>query len=138
MTSAERQQHRELHVVVRLADRVRAVVEHVHVDAGRQLGAELRQQRLDGVGDRDGVGAGLALDAERDGALLAVVRVEPRRGPLVLDAVDDRCRARSSRTGAPLRYATIIVLVLVGVHQLAGGLQRERLVRADDRCRSAG
>ena len=31
---------------------------------------ELRQQRLDRVGDRDGVGAGLALDAERDRALL--------------------------------------------------------------------
>ena len=70
MTSAERQRHGELHVAVRLANRVRAVVEHVHVDARRQLGAELRQQRLDGVGDRDRVGARLALDAERDRALL--------------------------------------------------------------------
>ena len=30
---------------------------------------ELRHQRLDGVGDLDRVGAGLALDAERDRAL---------------------------------------------------------------------
>ena len=56
----------------RLADRVRAVVEDVHVHAGGQLGAELRQQRLDRVGDRDGVGARLALDGEHDGALLVV------------------------------------------------------------------
>ena len=42
---------------------------------GGNLGAEGRQQVLDCVGDRDGVGSGLALDAEDDGALRAVVLV---------------------------------------------------------------
>ena len=50
---------------------------------------EQRQQLLDVVGHLDGVGAGLALDAENDGALLVVVRVEPGRGLVVLHAVDD-------------------------------------------------
>ena len=100
MTSPSVSSHGELHVAVRLADGVRPVVEDVHVDAGRQLGAELRQQRLDGVGHRDGVGAGLALDAERDAALLAVAGVEPRRGPL-----DPRRRRRPIRAprAAPAR-----------------------------------
>ncbi len=132
MTSAERQEHGELHVAVRLANRVGAVVEHVHVDAGRQFQLELRHQRLDRVGDGDGVGARLPLDAERDGALLAVLGVEPRGGALVLDAVDD-----VAQLAQPHRRAVAVgddhVLVLVGGHQLTGGLQREGLVRSDDR-----
>ena len=129
---AERQEHRELDVAVRLADRLRAVVEHVHVDARRQLGAELRHEPLDGVGDFDRVGAGLALDAERDGTLVRVAVVEPGRGSLVLDAVDNRSELleadrRAVAVGHDHR------LVLLGVHQLAGRLQRERLVRTDDR-----
>jgi hypothetical protein len=47
------------------------------VDARRQLGLKLRQQRLDGIGDCDGICAGLPLNAERDRSLLAVGSVEP-------------------------------------------------------------
>ena len=41
------------------------------------------------VGDLDGVHAGLPLERQVDGALPAVVRVEPRGVHRVLDAVDD-------------------------------------------------
>ena len=74
MTRAERQQHRELDVAVRLADGVERP--STSMDAGWQF-TELRHQVLHGVGDGDGVGAGLPLDAERDGALLAFGRIEP-------------------------------------------------------------
>jgi hypothetical protein len=60
------------------------------VHAGRQLRLELRQQVLHGIGHRDRVGAGLALDAERDGALCSPPRVEPGRRVRILGAVDDR------------------------------------------------
>ena len=85
----QRQQHGELHVAIRFANRVRAIVEDVHVDARRQLELPLRHQRLDGVGDGDGVGAGLALDAERNRPLRALGGVEPGRRALVFDAVLD-------------------------------------------------
>ena len=83
------QQHGELHVLERLADRVRAVVEDVHVDRGRQFRLEDGQQVLDAVGDFDGVGAGLALDGQNDGAAVAAVRVIPGRRLIVFHAVDD-------------------------------------------------
>ena len=56
---------------------------------GGSSAAEQRQQVLDAVGDLDGVGAGLALDGENDGAAVAFVRVEPGRGLIVFHAVDD-------------------------------------------------
>src|SRR5580765_4667470 len=85
-----------------------------------------------GISDLDGVGAGLALDAQRDGALFAFLRVEPGRRPLVLDAVFDRAElAEADRR--PVAIGHDHVLVFRGRHQLAGRLQRERLVRTDDR-----
>ena len=68
---AERQQHGELHVFVGFANGVRAVVEDVHLHRRGDLGAERGQQVLHCVGDGDGVGSGLALHAQDDGALRA-------------------------------------------------------------------
>ena len=64
------------------------VVRSVRIEtltADGQRGAELRQQRLDAVDDRDDVGAGLPLDVDDDGRRL----VHPRRLLDVLGAVDD-------------------------------------------------
>ena len=55
------------------------------LDRGRHLGAERRQPLAHRVDHRDGVGVGLALDREHDGALV----VEPARDLVVLDAVED-------------------------------------------------
>ena len=44
---------------------------------------------FDAVGDRDGVGAGLALDGQDDGARAVLMRVEPGGGLIVFDAIDD-------------------------------------------------
>ena len=88
----ERQAHGEQHVVVRLTNRVRAVVENVDVDRRRQLPANQRQQLLDAVGDFNRVGARLALHSQNDGPLavgLRVLRIKPRRRLVVLDAVLD-------------------------------------------------
>ena len=48
-----------------------------------------REQVLDAVGNGDGVGAGLALDGEDDGAAVELVFVEPGGGLVVFHAVDD-------------------------------------------------
>ena len=80
----QRQHQRELHLVHRIADPLRAVVQHFHVDAGRDLRAELRQQLADLVDHLDRVGAGLALDGEHDAALVVV----PGGHAVVLHVVD--------------------------------------------------
>jgi len=54
------------------------------------------------LGDLDGVGTGLALDGQDDGAAAAVVGVEPGGRLVVFDAVDDAAQL-SRRTGEPLR-----------------------------------
>ena len=55
-TRHERQHERELHVVHRLANRRRAVVHQLHLDAGRESASAASSiSRLDGVGDGDGV-----------------------------------------------------------------------------------
>ncbi len=48
------------------ADESRLVVEGLELDAGGQLGAELRDLSRDAVGDGDGVAGGLARDVEQD------------------------------------------------------------------------
>ena len=68
---------------------------------------------------------------------VAVVGVEPGRGLVVLDAVDDvaellQAHRRAVAVGDDQRP------VLRGVHQLSAGLQREGALRADDACRWAG
>ncbi len=58
----DRQQQRELHVVDGVADRDRAIVEHVQGRCARQLLVEARQQRLDAIDHLHRVGFGLAVD----------------------------------------------------------------------------
>jgi hypothetical protein len=101
------------------------------VDAGRQLRLKLRHQVLDRVRDGDGVGPGLALDAERDGALLALRRVVPRSRMRVFGAVDYVAElAQPDGRSVPVRDHH--VPEFGGVHELPGCLQRERAMRSDD------
>ena len=81
----DRQHEGELHVVQRLADRFRAVVENVELDASGQLRLEGRQKLANAIDDLDGVGARLPLDRQNDAARLIV----PADVLVVLDAVDD-------------------------------------------------
>ena len=76
----------ELHVVDALADRNAAVVERGHFNGCRQLFLKAWQRALDGVHRFDGVGAGLALDGQHDGAFIHVPCGDSR----VLDAIDRR------------------------------------------------
>jgi len=87
----KRDDERGLHVVHRVADRDRPVVEQVQLDGFRQRRFEARQQRQDVLGHLDRVGARLALDRQDDRALVDV----PGRGLVVLDAVDGPCRFRA-------------------------------------------
>ena len=68
---------------------MRAVVEDVERHGGGQLVLEGGQQSLDGVGDLDGVGAGLALDGQDDGPLGAVGVDIPGGHLVVFHAVGD-------------------------------------------------
>jgi hypothetical protein len=72
-------------IVDRLANGDRAIVEDVEVHGGRQLLAEARQERPDGVDDLDAVRAGLALDRQDHRALVVV----PAGDLVGLHAVDD-------------------------------------------------
>ena len=56
----------ELHVVHRLADRQRSVVDQVDFDRLRQLRLEARHQRAHGIDDLHGVGVRLPLHRQRD------------------------------------------------------------------------
>jgi hypothetical protein len=98
----DREDEGELHVVHGVADGDRAVHDGLEVDGGGELGAEGGQEGLHAVDDLDGIGAGLALNGEDDGAgllgaggergvfdALFIARVEPAEGFFVLDAVGD-------------------------------------------------
>src|SRR5215469_57061 len=122
---AERQDHGELHVLERLPDRVGAVVQDVHFDRRRQLGLEEGQKPLHADGNLYGVGAGLALDGENDGAAVALVGVEPGGGLIVLDAVQHVAEFFDADRGAAA-VGDDDGLVLVGGQKLAAGLQGER------------
>ena len=93
----QREQERDLHVVDRLADRQRPVVEDVSLTEA-EAAPEGGQDLLDCVDDLDRVRAGLPLDAEDDAAR-----------PLYQAAILSFCTlsttwpSSSSRTGAPLR-----------------------------------
>src|SRR6185369_1286308 len=84
----EGEQHGELHIRVAFADGVRTVVQNVHVDRRRQFVAEEREQIFHAVGYGDGVGAGLALYGQDDGAAIEFVFVEPGGGLIVFHAVE--------------------------------------------------
>ena len=104
----ERDDHRDLDVAERRADRHRAILPDAQVHRRRQLRLERRQHRADGVGDLDDVGARLLLHLQRDRALPAVLRVEPRAPA----SSSRRCRRRwrPGRAGpaARSRYARTI------------------------------
>jgi len=102
------------------------------VDRGRQLTFEDRQQTLDAVGDGDGVGAGLALNGQDDGAVAVVVVVEPRGRLVVFHAVDDVAQLLQAHRGAAA-IGHHHRPVLRGVHQLAAGHEGKGALRADDR-----
>src|ERR1017187_458967 len=128
---AERQDHGELDVVVAFADAIGAVVEDVHVHRGRQLVAEDREQVFHAVSDFDGVGSGLALDGENDGAARELALVEPGGGLIVLDAVDDGAEFVEAH-GRAVAVCDDDGFVLVGGEQLAAGLEGKGALRADD------
>ena len=126
------QRQRELHVVHGVADRRRAVVEHVQGGAARQLAFEARQQRLDAVDHLDRVGLRLTEYAEQDRAGSVV----PARGLVVLDRVrHHREVAKPHRPAVAGRDDD--VAELVGVRQLGLRLDGQRLLgvlqRADRR-----
>ena len=75
--------------MIGLANGFRPIVKNAHVDGGRQLRFENRQELLDAVGHLDSVGSWLALDGENDGSLAAAGAVKPRRRFIVFHAVDD-------------------------------------------------
>ena len=80
-----RHHQRELHVVHRVADRLRPVAQDAELDGRRQQPVELRQHPVHGVGDGDRVGVRLALNGDDDGA--HAVELGPRL--VVLDRVVD-------------------------------------------------
>src|ERR1035438_3095516 len=128
---AEGQDHSELDVLVAFADAVGAVVEDIHVHRGRQLVAEDGEQVLDAVGNFDGVGAGLALDGENDGAAAELALVEPGGGLIVLHAIDDGAEFIEAHGGS-VAIGHHDRLVLVRVEQLAAGLEGKGALRTDD------
>ncbi len=79
------QQQFVLHVAHGGADGLRAVSEHLDLDACRQAFGEVWQQRLDAVDHVDHIRAGLALDVDQH----RLVAIGPGRQALVLGAIDD-------------------------------------------------
>ena len=80
----QRDEQGDLHIVHRLADRHRAVVECVHLDGCGQQRRERCDRRLDAVRDLHRVRPRLTLDCQNDGALAVV----PARVAGVLHVVD--------------------------------------------------
>ncbi len=64
---------------------------------------EAGQQVLDGVGDGDGVGAGLALNSEDDGALVFWLFLRNQEAVLSSSTLSTTRPSSSRRTGEPLR-----------------------------------
>ena len=128
---AQREHHGELDVLVGFANGVGAVVEDIQVDRRRQLGAEGGQQALDAVGDLNGVGAGLALDGQDDGAAAVLVLVVPGGGLIVFDAVDYLAEFLQAH-GRALAVGHHHRPVLRRGHQLPAGLQGEGPLRPDN------
>ena len=85
----QRDEQRDLDVVDRVADRLRAVEHDVHRDARGQLLLERWQQLAHRLVPPHGVGSRLLLNRQHDRALVD----EPGRGLVVLHAVEDACRA---------------------------------------------
>ena len=122
----QRQHHRRPDVPERGANALGTLAQQREVDRRRQLRLKRRQQRLDRVGELDDVAARLAhhLQADRAGSA-ELRRVDPRAGPVVLDAVDDRRDLREPHGRAvPIRDDERPERR--GVHELPAGLDVER------------
>ena len=108
------QQQFVLHIAHRSADGLRAVGEHLDLDAGRQALGQVRQQGLDAVDHIDDVGTRLTLHVDQ----YRLVAVGPGGQAFVLGAVDDLGDILQAQRGA----------VLVAEDQLAVFLDRFQLV----------
>jgi hypothetical protein len=120
---------RELHVVDGRADRDGAVVAHLDAHRLRQLRDEARERRLDRVDRGHGVGVGLALDGQRDRALV----VHPARGLDVLDAVLDVGHVLEAHRVAVGQRRDDELGELRRARELLVGLDGERLALALER-----
>ena len=119
----DREQQRELHIVHRLTDGFRTVVDDVEIHGGGHLLLKRGQQVADTVHHIHGVGAGLALHHQGDGAAI----VEPAGHLVVFDAVDDAAELfqadrRAIAVGDDQRA------VLFGGLELSAGLHGEGLL----------
>ena len=94
----------ELHVVDGAANGLRRIESDGEIDGRRNFLAELGQQLFDVVHHLHGIGAGLALDGEDDGALVVV----PGDDFVVIDAIDDVGELLRGGPAVPLRQATMM------------------------------
>ena len=125
---ADRDEQRRLHVVHRIRDSLRPVVNLDHLDRGRQHRFELRQDLLHALHHLDGVRPGLALDRQNHGVLVVVVVPDL----VVLYAVDDVAQlVQPDRRTVAVRHDQRPVQRRA--RQLPVGLHHERLVRAVER-----
>ena len=96
------------------------------VDRRRNLRAQRRQL---GLARASTTATVLASGCLWIASTIDAVAVEPARDLVVLDAVDRSCATSSSLTGEPLRQATTTLAVVGRLVHLAGGLQRDVLLR---------
>ncbi len=117
------QQQRELHVVDRGFDGLRAVTDHLHVDVTRQRRGQRRQARLDVGNGRQHVETRLFVDVDNDPRLA----LNRRRLLRVFGAIDDLAQVAEFD-----RHAVFIgdhlLAVALWVQQLVGGTQGDRTV----------
>jgi hypothetical protein len=105
------------------------------VDRGGKFLLEQRKQVLDVVGDVDGVGSRLALDAQDDGPFAFLfARIEPGRGLVILHVVDDVSQVLQAHRGA-IAVGDDQRLVGGRAGELSAGLQREGALRTGDLAR---
>ena len=119
---------REPHVGDRFAHGRRLVAQHVEVHRLGQLFLKGGEERAHPVHHLDGVGAGLLLDGEHDGAGSPAVLVVPARHPPVLHAVD-HLREFAHPHGRPVAIGDDNLAEFVHIGQLAGGHHHQGLVR---------
>ena len=125
MTSAIAIRQRFLHVDDRRADGERAVEQGLHLDRRRHLRAHGGQALAHKVDHLHGVGVGLALDRQHDGALV----VEPGGDLVVFDAVDHAGDlVELDRRAVAIGHNHVAI---VGrMRHRAGGSQRHALLRS--------
>ncbi|MNK83010.1 hypothetical protein D3C87_1028030 [compost metagenome] len=114
-----------LHVSDRGADGLRAIRQHRHFEAGRQVVGNARQQCLDTVDHLDDVGTRLTLDVQQ----YRLILVGPRSETFVLGAIDNFRHVLE-----PQRRAVLVgedqVGVILGRGQLVVGVEHRHPRRA--------